>query len=139
MPAYSKTPLYKKLGLQDGMAIAIHQAPANYFDLLAPVDEKSLSVDTEPIAGSLDFVHLFVENQADLEAIYLHYKHAIKRDGMMWISWPKGSSGIATDLKRDWIRAYGLDNGLVDVKIASINDLWSGLKFVYRLVDRQAI
>jgi hypothetical protein len=56
--------------------------------------------------------------------------------GALWISWPKKSSGVATDLTENVVRDVGLDAGLVDVKVAAVDATWSGLKFVYRLADR---
>ena len=72
----------------------------------------------------------------DIEEVAIRFKPALKKSGILWISWPKGSSMIKTNLKRDFIREYLLDNGLVDVKVAAIDEDWSGLKFVYRLKDR---
>ena len=71
-----------------------------------------------------------------LEAEFPKLKAALTSDGMLWISWPKKSSKVATDLKEDIIREIGLTNGLVDVKVAAVDEVWSGLKFVYRLKDR---
>ena len=84
----------------------------------------------------IDFIHLFCRTLEDLEQHIMPCKVALKKTGMLWISWPKGTSSSATNLKRDPIRDYVLEIGLVDVKVAAINKDWSGLKFVYRSKDR---
>ena len=71
-----------------------------------------------------------------LKSIFPEAKSQLKKNGLMWISWPKGASKIPTDLNRDAIRNYCLDMGLVDVKVAAVDEVWSGLKFVYRTKDR---
>jgi hypothetical protein len=88
------------------------------------------------LAGPLDFIHFFTTRQEILAAHFPHLKQALTPAGMLWISWPKRSSKVETDLTEDIIRVIGLDNGLVDVKVAAIDEVWSGLKFVYRLKDR---
>ncbi len=136
MPAgYSGTPLVKKLGIKPGFSILLHQEPAHYFDLLSALPPDITLLD-EPEDESADFIHLFCSTFAQLEGIAETYKAALKKDGLLWISWPKGKSGIPTDLKRDPIREYFLSIGLVDVKVAAIDEDWSGLKFVYRKKDR---
>ena len=135
MGAYSKTPLYKKLGIQDCFAIYVKNAPITYQNLFdeLPSDLKF----KKRIVADLDLIHLFVTKKRELEKAYHRLYRSLKPNGSLWISWPKGSSDISTDLNRDLIRAYVLDNGLVDVKVCSINEDWSGLKFVYRLKDRK--
>jgi hypothetical protein len=56
---------------------------------------------------------------------------------MLWVSWPKKTSGVATDLTENDVRKIGLDGGMVDVKVCAVNDVWSGLKFVFRIKDRE--
>ena len=91
---------------------------------------------TESVAEAADFIHLFCTSFTQLESIAEQYKKALKKDGMLWVSWPKGKSSIPTDLKRDPIREYFLGIGLVDIKVAAVDEDWSGLKFVYRRKDR---
>jgi hypothetical protein len=86
--------------------------------------------------GSLDFVQFFTREKRELERRFRALERALAPAGMLWISWPKKSSGVATDLTEDVIRAVGLAHGLVDVKVAAVNEIWSGLKFVRRLADR---
>lgn len=132
---YSGKPLLKKLGIKPGFTLLFLQQPDSYFELLGdlPHDCKILeSGDSEPA----DFVHVFCTTWENLEAVGPGAKEALKKSGMLWVSWPKGSSSIRTDLKRDPIRNYLLSLGLVDVKVAAVDEDWSGLKFVYRLKDR---
>lgn len=136
MGSYSSTPLYKKLGLKDGLTAYTKNSPRPYIDFF---DEMPVKVHfIKRISSSkLDFIHLFVKRRKKLEQDYLSLYQSLAMNGIMWISWPKGSSQIETDLNREYIREYVLDNGLVDVKVASIDDDWSALKFVYRLKDRK--
>ena len=132
---YSGTPLSKKLGLRSGFQIFVENAPCAYpllFDAF-PDDANLLEY---PEKETLDFVHLFCTTYMELEAKASICKSLLKKTGMLWVSWPKSSSRIPTDLKRDPIREYLLKIGLVDVKVAAINADWSGLKFVYRTKDR---
>jgi len=87
-------------------------------------------------AGTLDFIQFFTTEQGDLERRFAMLARSLTPAGMLWISWPKKASGVATDLTEDVIRAVGLAHGLVDVKVAAVDDVWSGLKFVRRLKDR---
>lgn len=135
MGSYSATPLYKKLGIKTGYKIYVKNSPSayqEYFEQL-PANLVFLNRRTKEI----DFIHWFVSKKSEFEKNYKPLYRSLKLDGLLWISWPKGGSDIVSDLNRDYIRAYVLDNGLVDVKVCSINDDWSGLKFVYRLKDRK--
>ena len=133
---YSSTPLIKKLGLGDAMRVALLQAPTDYEVLIGQsiVHETTLASDK-----AFDFIHYFVHERARLESEFSALKKALKPDGILWISWPKGSSGVQTDLNENVVREIGLAGGLVDVKVCAIDATWSGLKFVYRLVDRPAL
>lgn len=131
---YSKTPLVKKLGIKSGMTMCILNAPDNYQEILGALPEDVIQIDD--VQESLNFIHYFVVERADLEATFSKLKQALTKDGMLWISWYKKASKMPTDLTEDIIREIGLDNGLVDVKVAAIDHLWSGLKFVYRVKDR---
>lgn len=132
---YSKTPLAEKLGIKENFRILLYNPPEYYFDLFSDLPsglQEINSIKTE----SADFIHLFCTYLEELERITVDYKTVLKKTGLLWISWPKGSSSIKTDLKRDIIREFLIERGLVDVKVAAINEDWSGLKFVYRLKDR---
>ncbi|MEO0570387.1 MAG: DUF3052 domain-containing protein [Bacteroidota bacterium] len=136
MPAgYSKTPLFKKLGLKPNFSIHLVNPPDIYWKLFESLPEDIHEVEN-PKKESMDFIHFFATMTEDLEVHAKSCKSYLKKTGMLWVSWPKGGSKMATDLKRDPIRSYFLNMGLVDVKVAAINEDWSGLKFVYRTKDR---
>ena len=130
------TPLYKKLGIKEGFSICV----IGYKDYASLFDElPEALVYSEIQKGKLDFIHLFIDSFNDLKAYAPQLKNSIHPNGLIWISWPKQSSAVETDLNRDIIRRYILETGLVDVKVTSINTIWSGLKFVVRLKDRKNI
>ena len=126
---YSGTPLAKKLGIKEGTRILGHNLPVDYLKTLKPLPSD---VELLTRLSESAFIHVFVRDAQELTEVLPTYKGLLQKSGMLWISWPKG-----TELKRDYIREQGLSAGLVDVKIASFNDQWSGLKFVYRLKDRK--
>lgn len=134
MAGYSSTPLAKKLGIKPGFHIHVSNEPKSYWKDLAPLPDKVNAMDRP--TSDLDFVHWFVSEKKVFEKEFLKKKKLIKKDGMLWVSWPKKSSGVASDLDENIIREFGLKNGLVDVKVCAVDEVWSGLKFVYRLVDR---
>jgi hypothetical protein len=85
---------------------------------------------------SLNFIHAFFLRSRQLAVQFPELKAALAYNGIMWISWPKKASKVETDLNENIVRQMGLDTGLVDVKVAAVDDIWSGLKFVYRLEER---
>jgi hypothetical protein len=135
MAGYSQTPLAKKLGIKEGFTIKLVNEPSYYLSLFADFP-TSINYSENENKHSIDFIHLFCTTFKELENNAPSLKNQLKKDGLLWISWPKGSSGIITDLKRDPIREYLLDLGLVDVKVCAVDEKWSGLKFVYRIKDR---
>lgn len=86
--------------------------------------------------GKIDFAMLFAEKFTELTRSFGKLRDRLESNGTLWVAWPKKASGVKTDLTENVVREYGLDNGLVDVKICAIDDTWSGLKFVRRLSDR---
>jgi hypothetical protein len=134
MAGYSNTPLQKKLGIKEGMSLCVLYAPTNYFDLISPLPEKILV--KRKLSGELDFEHLFVTEFKIFKKEFIKCKKTLKKDGMLWVSWPKKASKVTTDLDENIIRDFGLANGLVDVKVCAVDEVWSGLKFVFRLKDR---
>jgi len=134
MAGYSETPLVKKLGLKEGHKAYVFNAPEEYFNWLTPLPQD-VEVKTR-ISGELDFIHVFASELAVFKKQFQECKKHLKKDGMLWISWPKKSSKLSTDLDENIIRDFGLNNGLVDVKVCAVDEVWSGLKFVIRLKDR---
>jgi len=131
---YSGKPLVAKLGIKPDTRIAILRAPKGYDRVLGKLPPR---VTRRPsIVGPLDFVQFFTNEKRELERRFAALARSLAPAGMLWISWPKQASGVATDLTEDMIRAIGLAHGLVDVKVAAVDEVWSGLKFVRRLKDR---
>lgn len=132
MAGYSSTPLAKKLGIKSKDVCIVIQEPDQYWNWLSPLPED-ISFTKK---GQASFIHLFVKDQSVFEKLMTTYKKQLAKDGMMWISWPKKTSKVETDLTENTIRDFGLAHGLVDVKVCAVDEVWSGLKFVYRLKDR---
>ena len=118
----------KKLGIKPGLRMYVAGPPGSYFDWLGPLPEGVNASKT--LSGTFDFIHLFVKDQKSFRAVLIKAKAQLKSDGMVWVSWPKKSSGVATDLDENVIRDFALDNGLVDVKVCAVDETWSGLKLV---------
>ncbi len=136
MAGYSGTPLVKKLGIKPGFKIVLVNAPPGYANELdLPQDATANSRLGKP----LDFAQLFVKSEKELKRKFSEYAKRLNASGMLWVSWPKKSSGVSTDLSENIVRDIGLAAGLVDVKICAVNDVWSGLKFVFRLKDRAKV
>ncbi|MBI4080417.1 MAG: DUF3052 domain-containing protein [Candidatus Levybacteria bacterium] len=132
---YSLRPLREKLGVKSGMQIYTYNSPKPYHLLIAtaPRYVQTISNPTFP----LDFIHIFVQVKQELESLFPKLKAALSFSGSLWVSWPKSSSLLPTDLNENIIRDIGLAEGLVDVKVIAVDKDWSGLKFVYRLKDRK--
>ena len=133
MTGYSKTPLFKKIGYIDGFKAKVINEPSNYLSLLEGIPQIEFNNKDR---GDYDLIHLLTTNFKDLKTNLKELKKEIKKNGMIWISWPKRSSKIASDLDENKIRNLALEEGLVDVKVCAIDDNWSGLKLIYRLKDR---
>ena len=134
MAGYSGTPLVKKLGIKPGFSIGLINPPADYLDLLGKLP-SGVSIRRRLVAPT-DFIHLFAVSQRDLDEALPRAKRALGRDSMLWLSWPKQSSGVATELNGNSVRKSGLAVGLVDIKVCAVDDNWSALKFVYRVKER---
>lgn len=134
MAGYSSTPLAKKLGIKEGFRILLVNAPKDFQSELGELPDKVEFVKRS--TKLLDIVLFFVLSERALARDFAHLAEKLKPNGMIWIAWPKKSSGVATDLSFECVQQIGLAAGLVDVKICAIDETWSGLKFVYRLKDR---
>ena len=131
---YSGTPLPKKLGIKPGHRVAFVHAPDGFRDTLGELPERVEMADDDDAPA--DVVVFFTKRADELRAAFRGLGARVHPAGMLWISWPKKSSGVATDLTEDVIRVIGLEAGMVDVKVCAIDAVWSGLRFVYRLADR---
>jgi len=133
MAGYSGTPLVKKLGIRENSNAAFVNAPSGFVNELDLPNGVKINARA---SKHLDFILLFVKSKCELETRFSLQAAKLSPSGMFWISWPKKASGVATDLNENIVRDIGLANGLVDVKVCAVDDVWSGLKFVFRLKDR---
>ena len=134
MPGYSGTPLPRKLGVKDEFRVALLHVPEDVKAELQDALGKCRILT--PAAGALDFIFLFAKSRAGLERDLFPAAQALAPAGMLWIAWPKKSSGVATDLDGNTVRQSGLAAGLVDIKVCAITEVWSGLKFVIPVKNR---
>lgn len=131
---YSGTPLPKKLGIKSGFRARFVNAPSEVLKEL-----KTALAACEIVEGgksSVDFAMAFAKSRSDLENEFTRIAKSLAPAGMLWVSWPKKSAGVTTDVDENVVRGIGLAAGLVDVKVCAVTDFWSGLKFVRRLKDR---
>ena len=137
MPAgYSGTPLFRKLGYKEGFRALILNMPPGYHDLLKGLP-GGITFDNSDFHGTYDLIHLFAASRTELLKYMPGIKDHLDKKGMIWISWPKRASSVKTDLNDMIVRETGLLTGLVDVKVCAVDEVWSGLKFVFRLKDRK--
>jgi hypothetical protein len=134
MPGYSGTPLSKKLGIKPGFRVRLVNLPTEVRKELSP-DLAACEIVSDPKA-QIDFAMVFTKSRVELESELPRIAKGLASAGMVWIGWPKKTSGVATDLNENIVRDTGLGTGLVDVKVCAITEVWSGLKFVRRLKDR---
>jgi hypothetical protein len=129
---YSGTLLAKKLGLREGMQALLIDVPAALGDI---ADFQGFAGVTRDLPSSperlFDYIHVFEIDRSRLEAVRDDLRALLRADGMAWISWPKKASKVRTDITEDVLRAIFLPTGLVDVKVAAVDETWSGLKFVF--------
>lgn len=134
MPGYSGTPLPKKLGIKPGFRVVLTDAPPEVIFELSP--ELSQCITVRDAKTPIDFTMLFTKSRSALTKEFKRVSRQLAPAGMFWVSWPKKSSGVATDLDDNVVREIGLAAGLVDVKVCAVTEVWSGLKFVRRVKDR---
>jgi hypothetical protein len=130
MVGYSGTPLYKKLGIKDHSKVCALNAPAAYRALLAPLP-VGVTFTSLPSAA-VNIVHIFVADRVRLARILATLRKKLPPQASIWVSWPKKSSKVATDITEDTIRAIALPLGFVDIKVCAVTEVWSGLKLVVR-------
>jgi len=134
---YSRRPLVAKLGIKAGATVAILNAPRGYDQTLGKLPSQARR--KAGMKGPLDLIQFFTKEARALEREFGKLERALAPAGMLWVSWPKKASGVATDVTEEVVRATGLAHGLVDLKVAAVDEKWSGLKFVRRLKDRAAL
>jgi hypothetical protein len=135
MPGYSGTPLPKKLGIKAGFRVHLANAPA---EVRAELREAMAECEMKAKPGGiLDFAMLFTKSRSELTREFSRLAKLLAPAGMLWVSWPKKSSGVASEVDENLVRGIGLDAGLVDVKVCAVTEVWSGLKFVRRMKDRK--
>jgi hypothetical protein len=134
MVGYSGTPLARKLGIKEGSRVALLGAPEGFDDDVAPLPDGVHVL--RRLAPRLDVAVLFVTERRDLEKRFPAVAASITPAGGLWVAWPKRASRVATDLTEDVLREVGLPQGLVDNKVCAVTDVWSGLRFVWRLENR---
>lgn len=136
MAGYSGTPLPKKLGIKAKHQVALIASPPGFRVTLLPLPED-VEVRTDLGGrGSFDVIVWFVSNLDALAGKFTKVASRLVTTGGLWVAWPKKASGVARDLNEAVVQRVGLDAGLVDNKVCAIDEVWSGLRFVVRLVDR---
>jgi hypothetical protein len=130
MAGYSETPLAKKLGIKEGFKVFLVKAPARYRSLLAPLPAR---VSFKSAANaSTNLVHAFVMERSALARLLPTLRKSLPPEAAIWVSWPKKSSKVPTDITEDTIRELALPLGFVDIKVCAVTEVWSGLKLVVR-------
>jgi hypothetical protein len=127
---YSGTPLVQKLGVKSGQTFCVVSGPAGYDKLLGPLPDGARLATR--FSTRADIVQVFVTDRARLATALSQYRHELGPDASVWVSWPKKSSKVPTDITEDVIREVALPLGFVDVKVCAVTDVWSGLKLVVR-------
>jgi hypothetical protein len=128
MAGYSGTPLWKKLGIAPGVRACVISPPPDYGALIEGAPEAAWS----GLGQGTGFLHVFTRHRAEVEDVLARALPLIARDGMVWVSWPKKSAKVPTDITEDVLREVALPMGYVDVKVCAVDAVWSGLKFVIR-------
>jgi len=134
MAGYSGTPLAKKLGIKESSIVVPVHAPASYRELLEPLPPSVRFA--KKAGGETGIVHLFVSKRAELQRALEEYRSILNPSAAIWVSWPKKSAKVPTDITEDAIRDVALPLGFVDVKICAVDEVWSGLKLVVRVANR---
>jgi hypothetical protein len=134
MAGYSGTPLAQKLGIKPGSTVALIDPPSHYAKLLGK-EGREVKL-TDRIQNDSPFIHLFVRRRIDLQKQVRRLRTKIADTGVLWISWPKKTSGVSSDVTEDVIRDVALPLGFVDVKVCAVDETWSGLKLMIRREHR---
>ncbi|TSJ37260.1 DUF3052 family protein [Mucilaginibacter corticis] len=132
---YSGTPLAKKLGIKPDFKVRLINEPKHYFELFTDLPGDIEWSDDQLV--NKDLIHYFTKDQAEFKILLSQLMSQIKSNGMIWVSWPKKSSKVLTDITEDIIRNYAISIGLVDVKVCAVDEVWSGLKLVIPVKNRR--
>jgi hypothetical protein len=135
MAGYSGTPLPQKLGMKPGTTIVVINEPPKYRKLLGKLDQVTFS---NRIRANSDFVHLFTSRRNELQKKMSILRNKISDNGTIWVSWPKKSANLPTDVTEDVVREVALPLGLVDIKVCAVDETWSGLKLMIRRENRKS-
>lgn len=130
----SGRPLVVKLGLDDGMRGAVLGGPQKYRESLIADSGAELG---EALAPELAFIQVFVTRRSELQRMLPRAMKSLVDRGALWVSWPKRAARVETDVTEDVVREVALPLGLVDVKVCAVDEVWSGLKLVRRLPEKQ--
>src|SRR3954447_9456635 len=133
---YSGTPLVKKLGIKENFTIKVIRAPEYYFELVNLPEKTQLIQDKET---KKNLIHYFTKEKKELEKDISTLREEIFANGIIWISWPKKTSKVVTDLTEEVVRRIALANGLVDIKVCAIDEVWSALKLVIPVQERKPL
>ena len=139
MAGYSGTPLPQKLGLKPGARFGLVRPPADFARTLGALPAGVAARRVSSGKAQFDVIVCFAPTMAEVTRQLPSLKQRLDPAGGLWIAWPKKASGLATDVSENDVRARGLAAGLVDNKVCAIDDVWSGLRFVYRIVDRPRV
>lgn len=129
---YSGKPLAAKLDIKEGFAVLLVGAPPDFEATLGALPAGARA--SRALRGEINVVHLFVSSRKDIEAKVPKLLDRIALGGALWVSWPKKSSGVKTDVTEDTLREVILPTGWVDTKVCAVDETWSGLKFLRRKV-----
>lgn len=136
MAGYSGTPLAQKLGIKPGATIVLINPPAKYQKLLG---SSASDAQFKSRAGAeTGFIHFFTRRRIELEKQLTRLRTKLADSGTLWVSWPKKSAGVPTDVTEDVIRAVALPLGFVDTKVCAVDETWSGLKLMIRRTNRRS-
>ena len=135
MAGYSGTPLPQKLGIKPGASLVVINGPKNYRKLLGKLPQGARLIDR--LTTRPDFVHLFAARRTQLQRELKFLRRRLSDTGTLWVSWPKKSAGLPTDVTEDTIRQAALPLGLVDTKVCAVDEIWSGLKLMVRKENRK--
>ena len=134
---HSSRTLTEKLGIESGMTLYFASMPKSVqLELKLP---KDVTIVDTLLREPVDLIHCFSMSRVELKKQFPIFVNSLSSDGMLWVSWPKRTAKLRSNLTENLVREIGLANGMVDVKVIAVDDVWSGLKFVFRVKDRKQV